>query len=56
MNWLQSKEEMQRLFSSKNQDFITVTTSSGNINSMGQYALPHPVYPVGDQALIIRAI
>lgn len=33
--------------------FITVTTSSGNINSMGQYDLPHPVFPVGDQALII---
>jgi bacteriocin-like protein len=34
--------------------FITVTTSSGNINSMGQYDLPHPVFPVGDQAFVLR--
>lgn len=34
--------------------FITVTTPSGNINSMGQFDLPHPVFPVGGQAFVLQ--
>ncbi len=34
--------------------FITVVTPSGNINSMGQFDLPHPVFPVGDQAFVLK--
>ena len=34
--------------------FITVTTPSGNINSMGQFDLPHPVFPVGNNAFVLK--